>query len=233
MKALELKNLSKSFGSLQVLQDISIAFEAGERRAIIGPNGAGKTTLFNVISGINKASSGEIRIFGNNVTNMPFHRRSRFFMARTFQQNNLFFGLNLHDNLCLAVHNHDLPQSIRELLINLDLWKKRKSRVGELSYGEQRQVELLLALAQRPKILMLDEPTAGLSPMETQMIADMINKLPRDLTLLIIEHDMEVVYDLADYVAILHNGSILCEGKKELIKTDPKVTEAYLGTHYT
>ncbi len=230
MKALELKNISKKYGSLQVLRDISIAFEVGERRALIGPNGAGKTTLFNILSGISKASSGEIYIFGKKVTAMPSHRRSRLALARTFQKNNLFFGLSLRDNLYLAGHSHHLPSMIREVLKNLDLWGKRNRRVGTLSYGEQRQVELLLALAQRPKILMLDEPTAGLSPVETQVITDMIKALPRNLTLLIIEHDMEVVYDLADQVAILHNGSILCEGEKDLIKSDVKALDAYLGT---
>lgn len=230
MTALEVKGLSKNFGGLRVLQDVSLSVEHGERRAIIGPNGAGKTTLFNAISGIIKPSAGEIFVFGKNVTRLSPYRRSRLGLARTFQKNNLFFSLSLLENINLALLINNSQLDPRDFLKSWGLWGKKKTRVGDLSYGEQRQVELLLALAQSPKLLLLDEPTAGMSPVETEIITKMIEILPREVTILIIEHDMDVVFNLADRISVLHFGRVLSEGDKDKVKSNPKVKEVYLGT---
>lgn len=229
MKALEVNGLSKNFGGLAVLQNVSFSVSPGERRAIIGPNGAGKTTLFNVVSGAARPDAGEVLFFGKNVTNMPPHRRSRLGLARTFQKNNLFFNLSLLDNLNLAMRVNKSPLDPRELLKKWDLWEKRDTRVRELSYGHQRQTELLLALAQSPRLILLDEPTAGISPVETEAITGMIGALPREITVLIIEHDMEVVFNLAHRITVLHNGRVICEGDRERVRSDPGVKEVYLG----
>jgi len=230
MKALAVKGLTKSFGGLKVLQNVAFSLESGERRAIIGPNGAGKTTLFNIISGTIQPDAGEVLLFGKNITRISTHRRSRLGLARTFQKNNLFFNLSLLDNINLALLINKIPSSPQSFIKKWDLWDKRDTRVGELSYGEQRQVELLLALAQLPRILLLDEPTAGISPVETEVIAAMINALPRDITILIIEHDMDVVFNLADRITVLHLGRVFYEGDLESVKSDQRVKEVYLGT---
>ena len=230
MKALAVKGLTKSFGGLKVLQNVAFSLESGERRAIIGPNGAGKTTLFNIISGTIQPDAGEVLLFGKNITRISTHRRSRLGLARTFQKNNLFFNLSLLDNINLALLINKIPSSPQSFIKKWDLWDKRDTRVGELSYGEQRQVELLLALAQLPRILLLDEPTAGISPVETEVIAAMINALPRDITILIIEHDMDVVFNLADRITVLHLGRVFYEGDLESVKSDHRVKEVYLGT---
>ena len=230
MKALEIKNVSKTFGGLAVLQDVSLAIEAGERRAIIGPNGAGKTTLFNVISGVTPLNSGEISLFGKKSEHLPSFRRARLGLARTFQQNNLFFNLTLLENIHLALLPHKSPFTPKEFLEDCGWLDKRDVLVKELSYGEQRQVELLLALAQSPRLLLLDEPTAGMSSVETHKITSMIRNLSREITVLIIEHDMEVVFDLADYITVLNYGKVLFEGTQEEVRSDKRVKEVYLGT---
>lgn len=230
MKALEIKSVSKTFGGLTVLQEVSLAIDSGERRAIIGPNGAGKTTLFNVISGVSPLDSGEILLFGKKTEHLPSYRRAQLGLARTFQQNNLFFNLTLLENIHLALLPHKSPFTATEFLEDCGWWDKRDIRVSELSYGEQRQIELLLALAQSPRLLLLDEPTAGMSSVETNKITSMIRKLSREITVLIIEHDMEVVFDLADRITVLNYGQILFEGTQEEVRSDKKVKEVYLGT---
>lgn len=231
MRALEVKQISKNLGGLEVLKDVSISVEIGERRAIIGPNGAGKTTLFNVISGVYKPNQGKIYILGKNVTDLALYRRSRLGLARTFQRNTLFFNLTLTDNINLARNYNPSKISTDSLLKNWHLWEKRKTLVKELSYGEQRQVELLMALVQSPKVILLDEPTAGMSQRETTIITEMIKSLPQDITILIIEHDMDVVFNLAEKITVLHQGKVLCEGSKYSIKADPRVKEVYLGSY--
>lgn len=230
MNALEIKKANKMFGGLTVLQDVSISVEEGERRAIIGPNGAGKTTLFNVISGILPLNSGEISLFGKKSEHLPPYRRARFGLARTFQQNNLFFNLTLLENIHLAVLPHQSHFTPKEFLEDWGWWEKRDIPVKELSYGEQRQVELLLALAQSPRLLLLDEPTAGMSSVETQKITSMIRNLSKEITVLIIEHDMEVVFDLADRITVLNYGRVLFEGTQEEVRSNRRVKEVYLGT---
>lgn len=232
MKVLAVNGLTKSFGGLTVLQNVAFSLEPGERRAVIGPNGAGKTTLFNIISGTLSPDAGEVLLFGKNVTRLSTHHRSRLGLARTFQKNNLFFNLSLLDNINLALLVNKNSSSPENFLKKWALWDKRHTRVGELSYGEQRQVELLLALAQSPKLLLLDEPTAGVSPVETEVVSSMIKALPRDITVLIIEHDMDVVFNLADRITVLHLGRILCEGDTAGVKSDARVKEVYLGSDF-
>lgn len=229
MKALEIRALSKSFGGLSVLRNVELAVEPGERRAIIGPNGAGKTTLFNLICGTLKPCAGEILIFGKPVTSLPPYRRSRLGLARTFQRNNLFVGLSLLDNLKLAMRDNKSSLNPCHFFHKWGLFDKLNTRVAELSYGEQRQAEILLALAQSPKLILLDEPTAGMSSVERAIICDRISKLPPEVTVLMIEHDMEVVFDLADRITVLHLGEVLFEGGREEVKAHPRVKEIYLG----
>lgn len=230
MNTLEIKKATKTYGGLAVLQEVSLSVEAGEKRAIIGPNGAGKTTLFNVISGITLLNSGEISLFGKKSEQLPPYRRARLGLARTFQQNNLFFNLTLLENIHLALLPHQSQFTLKEFLEEWGWWEKRDIPVKELSYGEQRQVELLLALAQSPRLLLLDEPTAGMSSVETQKITSMIRNLPPEMTILIIEHDMEVVFDLADRITVLNYGRVLFEGSPAEVRSDKRVKEVYLGT---
>jgi branched-chain amino acid transport system ATP-binding protein len=244
--ALRVEGLSKSFGGLEILKDLSFTVSQGERHAFIGPNGAGKTTLFNMISGELKPSGGKILYFGQDVTRVPNFKRVDKGMARTFQKNNLLNELSVLDNLLLVLQRKVGLQNIwfrprshknfpeiynhaNELLETWGLVDRRDAIVMNLSYGEQRQVEILLGIATEPRILLLDEPTAGMSNTETQQILKLLQKMPKDLTLLIIEHDMDVVFGLADQVTVLHNGGILVEGDPQTIQKDPRVYEIYFG----
>lgn len=229
MKVLEIKNLGKNFGGFKVLKDVTLSVEQGERRAVIGPNGAGKTTLFNIISGILKADEGDIFFLGQKINALPPFKRSRLGIARTFQQNNLFFNLTVADNLKIALDRVISSRKPIELLEKVGLESRSRTRIRELSYGEQRQVEILLALAQSPKLIFLDEPTAGMSPVETKAIIKMIQSLPREITVLMVEHDMEVVFSLADRITVLHLGEILCEGDDSQVRSDARVKKVYLG----
>ncbi|MFM1654531.1 ABC transporter ATP-binding protein [Brevibacillus sp. B_LB10_24] len=244
--ALRVEGLGKRFGGLEILRDLSFAIAKGERRAFIGPNGAGKSTLFNMIAGDLAPSSGEVIYFGENVSRLPNYQRVRKGMVRTFQKNNLLNELTVQDNLLLvlqmraglehvwyrprlAKHFPDIYERADQLLETWGLADRRNAVVKNLSYGEQRQVEILLGIATEPRILLLDEPTAGMSHSETQYILRLLQQLPKDLTLLIIEHDMDVVFGLADQVTVLHNGGILLEGDPQAIQTDPRVYEIYFG----
>ncbi len=217
MNALLIDDVSKSFGSLQALRAVRLAVEPGERRAIIGPNGAGKTTLFQIISGLVPPTSGRIHLFGRDVTDTTTHARARMGLGRTFQITSLFPDLTVRENLLLGVQ-----------LSRGNAWSMR-TRVSELSYGEQRQLEIVLALGIEPRLLLLDEPTAGLSPAETLEVSEMIAGLPDDLTILLIEHDMDVVRNLARRVNVLHLGEVLAEGAPDEIQGDARVIDIYLG----
>ena len=244
MITLELQALSKAFGGLQAIHDVSLAIEEGERRAVIGPNGAGKTTLFHLISGFLSPSSGHIVLFDREVTHLPAHQRAALGLARTFQVTNLFPNLTLFENVLLGVQAIEKArfcfyrpmQSFREtlreterLLKEWNLWEKKEALIKNLSYGDQRQIEVILALATQPRLLLLDEPTAGLSPAETVRVTSIIRNLPREITILLIEHDMDVAFEIAEKVTVLHFGSVLADGPLEQIKGNPKVTEVYLG----
>lgn len=244
MKALEVQALSKNFGGLRAIRDISLEIEEGERRAIIGPNGAGKTTLFHLISGFLFPSSGYLSLFGREVTNLQAHQRAALGMARTFQVTNLFQKLTLFDNILLGVQAmkwarfcfyrrvkgfREIMHETESLLKEWSLWEKKDVLLKNLSYGEQRQIEVIMALATKPRLLLLDEPTAGLSPAETALVTSIIKGLPREITTILIEHDMDVAFEIAEKITVLHFGSILAEGSLEQIKGNPKVTEIYLG----
>jgi branched-chain amino acid transport system ATP-binding protein len=241
---LRLEQLAKHFSGLQVLKGVNLSVEAGERRAIIGPNGAGKTTLFNLISGELEPTSGKVLVEGRDVTGKPPNQMWALGLARTFQKNNLFFQLTTYENVRLAVQAHrgyahrwfrswqslhGVNDQTRDILVRLELWNRRDDVVKNLSYGEQRQLEVAIALAADPKVLLLDEPTAGMSPAETTRTVEMIAALPKELTVLIIEHDMDAVFSLADRIAVLNYGEVLADGTPDAVKTNPKVQEVYLG----
>ena len=243
-EVLKLEQLTKHFSGLEVLKGISLSVQAGERRAIIGPNGAGKTTLFNLISGELEPTAGRVIVEGRDVTGKPPNQMWALGLARTFQKNNLFFQLTTYENVRLAVQAHrgyahrwfrswqslhGVNDQTRDILVRLELWSRRDEVVKNLSYGEQRQLEVAIALAADPKILLLDEPTAGMSPAETARTVDMLAALPKDLTVLIIEHDMDAVFSLADRIAVLNYGEVLADGTPDSVKSDPKVQEVYLG----
>jgi branched-chain amino acid transport system ATP-binding protein len=239
------ESLSRAFGALGALNRVSLAVAARERRAIIGPNGAGKTTLFNVITGQLAPTAGRILLDGQPIGGLSPHAVARRGISRSFQRNNLFPKLPVQENLRLAAAatapgTWDLLGSVarrrgpldraREIADVVGLTERLGEPAGRLSYGEQRQLEVGVALATAPRLLLLDEPTAGMSPEETQRMTRLLESLPREVTLLIIEHDMDVVGSLADRVTVLHYGEVLTEGTFAEVKADPRVYEVYLGS---
>ena len=244
MKILRVENLSKTFGGTTALYNSSFFLEEGERVAVIGPNGAGKTTLLNLLGGQISPTSGLIYIRDKEISTLPSHERLHLGLARSFQLNNLFLNLTVLDNVLLAfqgakgVHfrmwqsDSSLEQlflNSEELLKSTNLWERRHVRTAALSYGEQRQMEVALGLASEPKILLLDEPCAGLAATETANLMDMIRNLPGDTSVLFCEHDMDVVFGLADRIIVLNYGQIISEGTPEEIRSDSKVRKIYLG----
>ena len=241
---LALDRVYRRFGGLEAIRDISMSVPEGARRAIIGPNGAGKTTLFNIITGELAATAGRLRLFGRDVTGLPAHARAALGLGRTFQITNLFGPLTVEDNVLLAVQGL-LPSKYRmlrplrsdravvaraqALLEPAGLWAKRDAEVRVLSYGEQRQLEVLLALAGGPRLLLLDEPAAGLSPGERREMARFIKGLDPRLTLLLIEHDMDVAFEIVDTITVLHFGCVVADGPKEAVRASPAVQDIYLG----
>ena len=242
--ALQLEGVSKFFGGLQAVSGVSLAVLPGERRALIGPNGAGKTTLFNLISGSLPVSAGTITLFGRDVTGASTHRRAAQGLARTFQITNLFPDLTVLDNCVLAVQAltptrfamlrpvgsfAELRGRARATLEAVALDAVRDVPVRNLSHGEQRQLEIALALAGRPRVLLLDEPTAGLSPAESRLMAGLLARLDPAITVLMIEHDMDIALELSPRVTVLHYGRVIADGSREEIRADPQVREIYLG----
>jgi len=242
--ALTLDGVSKHFGGLRAVDGVALAVRPGERRALIGPNGAGKTTLFNLIAGALPVSSGRITLFGRDVTTAPAHRRAAQGLARTFQITNLFPDLSVLDNTQLAVQAHtarrfsmlrpvrafaDLQGRARAILDSVGLASVAGAIVRNLSHGEQRQLEIALALAGRPRVLLLDEPTAGLSPAESRLMAGLLARLDPAITVLMIEHDMDIALELSPHVTVLHYGSVIADGSRDEVRADPQVREIYLG----
>lgn len=242
---LELKGLCKSFGGLHAVRDVTLQIMPGDRKAIIGPNGAGKTTLFNVITGIYPATDGQIILFGQDVTKWPSHRRAALGMARTFQVTSLFPKLTVLDNVLLAIKGlrkskfvmwrflssyKEVYDKAHQLLENAGFLDRKDIEVRNLSHGEQRQLEIVLGLASDPKILLLDEPAAGLSSGESTEMAKFLMKLDPALAILLIEHDMDVVFDVASQISVLHFGEVLETGTPQQIHSSAKVQEIYLGT---
>ena len=239
-----IENLAKVFGGLRAVDGVSLQVEAGERRALIGPNGAGKTTLFHCITGTLQPTSGSVKLFNTDVTYLPEHRRTKLGMGRTFQITNVFTDLSLAENLALAIVGTDrrkwiwhrpigwLPDIRAQALAGLDAvgLKDRADDLAKLlSYGERRQLELALALNTNPGVLFLDEPCAGLSPSERQRLVKMIRGLPREITVVMIEHDMDVALGLADRVTVMNRGRVMVEGTPAEVQSDPEVRSVYFG----
>jgi branched-chain amino acid transport system ATP-binding protein len=242
--ALELTGVSKVFGGLRAVDEVSLAVQPGERRALIGPNGAGKTTLFNLIAGALPVSGGLISLFGEDVTGMAPHRRARRGLARTFQISNLFPTLTVLENCLLAAQALTparlsmhrplagygaLHARAHATLASVGLADSAERTVRLLSHGEQRQLEIGLALAGAPRLLLLDEPTAGLSPAESRHMAELLGKLDPAMTVLIIEHDMDIALEIARHVTVLHYGRVIADGTRDEIRAHPMVREIYLG----
>lgn len=244
MSQLTVSRLSRRFGGITALNEVTMSVEPGERRAIIGPNGAGKSTLFNLISGELRPTAGRVYLAGRDITTLATPRRVRLGLGRTFQRNNLFANLTVFENVYLAVpqslgwsralfsragQGNGIGRVVDQLLERVDLQAQRDAPVSTLAYGQQRALEVALALAGQPNILLLDEPTAGMSPAETAEIIALIKSLPAALTILIVEHDMDVVFSLADRITVLHYGQVISEGAPAEVRADPQVQEIYLG----
>jgi branched-chain amino acid transport system ATP-binding protein len=246
VNVLEVKGVSKRFGSLVAVRDVSLALAEGELRAIIGPNGAGKTTFFNLISGFFAPSSGSIQFEGRDITRVAAHQRVKLGIGRTFQITEIFPELTVFENVRISAEVTEgyrlrpwlsraqaarVRSHVEETLALTGLAAKAERLVGELSHGDQRAAEIAMALALRPRLLLLDEPTAGMGEQETYEIAQLVRRLHRDgkLTILLIEHDMRVVFHLADRITVLDQGSLLAEGTPVEIAANEAVQAAYLG----
>lgn len=244
MSALAVHGASVRFGGVHAVDGVTLAIAEGERRGLLGPNGAGKTTLFNLIGGQIRASAGEVRLFGEDITGLPARARARRGLSRTFQITRLFPQLTLRENAMLAVQAfhparlsmhrtvfsyRDLQAQVDELLETWKLADKAHETVRHLSYGDQRQLEIVMALANKPKLLLLDEPTAGLSAAETALVSGLVSGLPRDITVLFIEHDMDVAFEIADRITILNQGRIIADGAPAEIRGNPEIREIYFG----
>jgi branched-chain amino acid transport system ATP-binding protein len=242
---LQVEGVSKSFGALAALTDVSLTVSAGEVVSVIGPNGAGKSTLFNVITGLHGATGGRVLFDGQVITGRAPEAVNRLGLAKTFQITNVFPGISVYENVRVAAQSRapeagrftslwrrpDVEGAVMELLVAFGLEGRRDEAAQNLSHGEQRYLEICLALATKPTLLLLDEPTAGMTPGETRDATALIRRmaLARGLTLLLIEHDMSVVMGISDRVAVLHFGQKIAEGPPEAIRTNPQVIEAYLG----
>ena len=242
-EVLRVEKVSKSYGHFLALKDVDLAVRRGERRAVIGPNGAGKSTLFNIIAGQRFPTKGRVYLDGEDTTGMRPDQMWSHGLTRTFQRNQLFQGLSVWENValaCAARHRgiKGLPGSGRKavmeteiagILRQVHLEGRSTTPVKNLAYGEQRQLELALALAGMPQILLLDEPTAGMSPGETQSMVSLMAGLSREITLLIVEHDMDVVFTLADSITVLHLGEVLAAGSPSEIQSNDQVRQIYMG----
>jgi branched-chain amino acid transport system ATP-binding protein len=244
MEALRVENISKRFGGVEALRDITFTVPAGGKLGIIGPNGAGKTTLFNVLNGQQSADSGRIRFMEHDVTRLPVHRRAHLGMARAFQSSTLFPNMTVLDNMLIAIHGIrpsrlHLFRSFRSyegyntdaegFLKSVNLWEKRDSVVKDLAHGEQKRLEIAMSLASRPRLLLLDEPSAGLTADESAGVATIIRALGKEITVLIVAHDMDLVFGLADSILVLHFGQVLCKGAPGDVQCDARVLEIYMG----
>ena len=242
--ALELRGVGRLFGALAALSDITLDVRPGERRAVLGSNGAGKTTLFNCVTGDFPLSTGIIRFFGEDITAFPPHERIRRGLRRTYQISSLFSGLTVIDNVYLACRGvsrnrfslvrpkreDSLTHAAESLVEAVHLTPVRDRLVGELAYGQQRQLEIALALSGAPRFILFDEPAAGLSPTERRDLVHILTSLPAHIGFIIIEHDMDVALRVVESVTMMHNGRIFKEGRPEEIESDPEVQDLYLGS---
>jgi branched-chain amino acid transport system ATP-binding protein len=247
--ALQVEKLNRSFGALRVTRDVNLTLERGARCALIGPNGAGKTTLVNLITGVLKPSSGRVLLSGDDITTHSQAKRARRGLARTFQINQLFRGLTVLENLCMTIGERDgncnnlwrsagakrsVIDEALDHLESLRIVNDALKPVRELPYGRQRLVEIAIALAQRPRVLLLDEPAAGVPSSESHLILDVVDGLDPDIAVLIIEHDMDVVFRFAKEITVLVQGAVFTQGTPDEIRLNEKVREVYLGqeTHH-
>jgi branched-chain amino acid transport system ATP-binding protein len=242
--ALEVINLNKAFGGLAVTQDVSLVIRPGERRLLIGPNGAGKTTLFNQISGDMRPSSGQIKLFGGDITALAPYQRAHLGLSRTYQIITLFTGDTLEHNIALGLLGlrpsrwqmwrplsfyGDLATEAHRILDAAGLRHLAAHPISEIAYGEKRRVELAMALAQKPRVLLLDEPLAGLSNTERSVVKSLIASIPRQTTVIMIEHDMDTALDLAETVTLLNYGRVIVDGDRDAVIADQRTREVYLG----
>ena len=242
--ALQVQGLNRSFGALHVTRDVYLVLERGARRALIGPNGAGKTTLVNLITGVLKPSAGKVLLDGDDITTTSQAERARRGLARTFQINQLFRGLTVLENLAMTIGERDgncnnlwraagakraVIDEARDHLDALRIADDALKRVRELPYGRQRLVEIAIALAQKPRVLLLDEPAAGVPSSESHLILDVVARLDPDIAILIIEHDMDVVFRFAKQITVLVQGAVFTEGTPDEIMHNEQVREVYLG----
>ncbi len=242
--ALQVSGLKKAFGGVPAMNDVSLQVMPGERRLIIGPNGAGKTTLFNLITGDLPRDAGTIRLFGEDISRLQPHQRAHRGLARTYQIITLFPKDSLEHNIVLSLlgasttrwrvfrplaARADLYREARRVLRMVGLDHLAARSISEAAYGEKRRVEIAMALARKPRVLLLDEPLAGLSREERITMAELIAAIPREMTVVMIEHDMDSALDLAERITVLHYGSVIVEGTRAEVVTDPKTREVYLG----
>ncbi|HLO61475.1 MAG TPA: ABC transporter ATP-binding protein [Azonexus sp.] len=245
---LDVRQLSRRFAALDALKEVDFRVEAGEIHALIGPNGAGKTTFIHHVSGALQPDSGSVHFAGRDVTKLSMHQRVAAGMARSYQITNVFLGLSALDNVALAVQGRSdagssfrfwrpvrrekaLFDEARTHLEQIGLLAKSGALAGTLSHGEQRALELAMALATKPQLLLLDEPMAGTGPEESARMVDLIEHLARHVTILLVEHDMNAVFRLADRISVLVNGQLICTGTPDDVKNDAGVRRAYLGDH--
>ncbi len=242
--ALAVDAVTRRFGGVVAVDGVSVTLGKGERVSVIGPNGAGKTTLFRLIAGEMRPSAGRIHLLGRDVTTMPAHRRAALGLARTFQVSNLFAGLTVLENVRLAAQtagrdrwrfwrpiaaDDETGRAARAMLVRVGLTDRADDRVADLSHGEQRQLEVAMALASRPRVLLLDEPAAGLALAERARLRKLLESLPRTIPVLLIEHDMSLALGLADRVLCMHNGRVIASGTPNDVRQDATVQAVYLG----
>lgn len=245
MEVLKVEELTKDFGGVRALSKVSFVVETGEHLAIIGPNGAGKTTLFNALTGQLKPTAGRIFYLGRDITHMPAHSRIHLGIGRSFQITSLFGELSVMDNMLLAVQgtkherynmlrplkrNKQVMDKAGELLNSFNLWELKNEPVSCISYGEQRRLEIALSMASEPKLLLLDEPSCGLTTAEGAELCTRIGNLGKDIALICVAHDMDLVFSIASRIMLLHYGEVIIEGEPEEIKGNAIVKEIYMGT---
>jgi branched-chain amino acid transport system ATP-binding protein len=248
MEALKVQGLTKDFGGVRATNDVSFSVVVGERLALIGPNGAGKTTLFNLLGGQLQVSSGKVYLLGHDVTTMPTHGRTHLGLGRSFQLNSLFLNLTVLDNVLLALQGTrrsrfqmfraarsygDLLARARALLESMNLWEMADVSARTISYGEQRKLEIALSLASDAKLLLLDEPSAGLTSAEGADVIEMIRKLGPEITVIMVAHDMDLVYGMARRILVLHYGEVIADGNPDEIQSDERVKQIYMGLEET
>ena len=245
--ALRLRGVGRRFGGLLAVHEVDLDVVHGERRAILGPNGAGKTTLFNVISGDMPPSAGAVELFGRDVTHVPARKRAQLGLARTYQQSRMLLGLTVEDSIYLSIlgvgrghlrpvilprKDREMRERAREAARRVAIDHRLTELVGNLSHGEHRQVAIAMALSAEPKLLMLDEPASGLSRGERVLLTELLLALDPDITLILIEHDMDVALRVAEQVTMMHDGRVVVEGTPDEIRANELVHDLYLGRHH-